>query len=150
MSNLWIEREIAVSNDRFAEVVAANFDKMIRDPFSGAAVQLELEGMSFGNPRGTPARHRNAMGALAMAEWSGATAGSERYPNTARDLDAALLHAGATTSEFGLLNNNSEVTPEMVAEIYGPDVYRRLAVLKREYDPENCFHRNYNIAPARA
>lgn len=151
MSNLWIDREIAVPNSCFAEVVAANFDKMIRDPSGGATVQLELEGMPFENPKGTPARHRNAMGVLAMAEWGGgATAESERYPNMARELDAALLHAGATSFGFGLRNNNSEVTSEMVAEVYGPDVYRRLAIVKREYDPENWFHRNCNVDPGRA
>lgn len=147
MSNLWIEREIAVSNDRFADLVAANFDKMINDPSTGGTVQLELEGMAFGNPKGTPARHRGAMSALALAEWSETAEGSEKYPNMARELDDALFRAGATTSQHGLLNNNSEVTREMVAEIFGRDVYRRLAVVKREYDPENCFHRNYNIDP---
>lgn len=148
MSNLWIDREIAVSNDRFAEAVAANLDLMASDPSSGATVQLELEGRPFPNPKGTPARHRNAMGALSMAEWSSVRDGSGKYPALAHELDAALVRSGATTEKFGLLNNNSEVTPEMVVEIFGPEVYRRLAAVKREYDPENFFHLNYNIDPS--
>lgn len=150
MSNLWIDREIAVPNGRFAEAIAANLDKFISESSTGGSVKLEIEGMPFGNPKGTPARHRDAMGVLAMAEWSGASPGFEKYPEKARELDAALLRAGVTTSAFGLLNNNSEVTPEMVAETYSPETYLRLGAVKRKYDPENIFHRNYNIEPAKS
>ncbi|WP_364309316.1 FAD-binding oxidoreductase [Paenarthrobacter nitroguajacolicus] len=148
MSNLWIDREIAVPNGRFAEAIAANLDKFTSEPSSGASVKLEIEGIPFGNPKGTPARHRDAMGVLALAEWNSASHESDKYLKKARELDAALVNAGVTTSTFGLLNNNSEVTPEMVAEVFSPDVYRRLAAVKREYDPENSFRRNYNIDPA--
>nr|2BVF_A Chain A, 6-hydroxy-d-nicotine Oxidase [Paenarthrobacter nicotinovorans]2BVF_B Chain B, 6-hydroxy-d-nicotine Oxidase [Paenarthrobacter nicotinovorans]2BVG_A Chain A, 6-HYDROXY-D-NICOTINE OXIDASE [Paenarthrobacter nicotinovorans]2BVG_B Chain B, 6-HYDROXY-D-NICOTINE OXIDASE [Paenarthrobacter nicotinovorans]2BVG_C Chain C, 6-HYDROXY-D-NICOTINE OXIDASE [Paenarthrobacter nicotinovorans]2BVG_D Chain D, 6-HYDROXY-D-NICOTINE OXIDASE [Paenarthrobacter nicotinovorans]2BVH_A Chain A, 6-HYDROXY-D-NICOT len=147
MSNLWIDREIAMPNARFAEAIAGNLDKFVSEPASGGSVKLEIEGMPFGNPKRTPARHRDAMGVLALAEWSGAAPGSEKYPELARELDAALLRAGVTTSGFGLLNNNSEVTAEMVAEVYKPEVYSRLAAVKREYDPENRFRHNYNIDP---
>lgn len=149
MSNLWIDHEIAVPNGRFAEAVAANLDKFISEPSSGGSVKLEIEGMPFENPKGTPARHRDAMGVLSLAEWNGTSHGFEQYPQKARELDAALLHEGVITSKFGLLNNNSEVTPDMVSEVYSPEVCRRLAAVKREYDPENRFRRNYNIDPAK-
>ncbi len=37
-----------------------------------------------------------------------------------------------------------------VREAYNPTTYERLVALKRKYDPENMFHLNQNIKPARA
>ena len=44
----------------------------------------------------------------------------------------------------------SSATAEDVATIYPPEVHRRLAVVKRQYDPGNLFARNHNIWPAGA
>ena len=39
-------------------------------------------------------------------------------------------------------------TEQDVKDVYPADTYRRLAAIKREYDPANVFHRNHNVRPA--
>jgi FAD/FMN-containing dehydrogenase len=41
----------------------------------------------------------------------------------------------------------SSATKEDVAAIYPPQTYKRLAAVKRRYDPANLFSRNHNIVP---
>jgi FAD/FMN-containing dehydrogenase len=44
-------------------------------------------------------------------------------------------------------NGNSDVGPEESRRIYGDAKLERLAALKREWDPDNVFHVNPNVAP---
>jgi FAD/FMN-containing dehydrogenase len=44
-------------------------------------------------------------------------------------------------------NGNSDVGPEQSRKIYGDAKLERLAALKREWDPDNVFHVNPNVAP---
>ena len=37
---------------------------------------------------------------------------------------------------------------EQLEAAYGDEAYSRLQALKRNYDPDNAFHRNQNVAPA--
>ena len=46
-------------------------------------------------------------------------------------------------------NGNSDAGPEESRRIYGDTKLGRLAALKREWDPDNVFHVNPNVAPAR-
>ncbi|GHB29477.1 FAD-binding oxidoreductase [Streptomyces chryseus] len=44
----------------------------------------------------------------------------------------------------------SDILPADIDAVYPQQVYRQLAVLKREYDPCNVFHLNVNVVPAEA
>jgi FAD/FMN-containing dehydrogenase len=57
---------------------------------------------------------------------------------------AAVLEPHATGRSF--LNFLGD--PEQTASAYTPEDYRRLAAIKRDYDPENVFGGNHNIPPA--
>lgn len=46
------------------------------------------------------------------------------------------------------VNEVSETGPDVVRSIYGDVVYRRIAGLKREWDPDNVFRLNHNVPPA--
>jgi FAD/FMN-containing dehydrogenase len=59
----------------------------------------------------------------------------------------SALHQFADTGTY--VNYLSETSNAAVRAAYG-ERYDRLARIKREYDPENVFHRNRNIPPARA
>ncbi|MBW0010065.1 MAG: BBE domain-containing protein, partial [Pseudonocardiales bacterium] len=50
----------------------------------------------------------------------------------------------------GYLNAVSELEEYRVRASYGPAKYQRLARTKAIYDPENVFHHNADITPARA
>jgi FAD/FMN-containing dehydrogenase len=42
---------------------------------------------------------------------------------------------------------DSDDDSSRVREAYGDQIYRRLAEVKAEYDPDNAFHHNKNIRP---
>ena len=59
---------------------------------------------------------------------------------------AELLYACSSAGNY--VNEQSEFGRGGVAAAYGAAKYRRLAELKRHYDPSNLFRLNQNIAPA--
>ena len=48
----------------------------------------------------------------------------------------------------GYPNGNSDASPEESRRLYGDAKLKRLSALKREWDPDNVFHVNPNVAPA--
>jgi hypothetical protein len=62
---------------------------------------------------------------------------------------AGLLEGMAPWQGDRRLVNN--LAPEEAADavaVYGPERYKRLAAVKKTYDPANMFRINHNIAPA--
>jgi FAD/FMN-containing dehydrogenase len=59
--------------------------------------------------------------------------------------DALLPHAGDSA---GYVNFMVEADNDRLRATYGAEKYDRLARIKAEYDPDNVFHLNANIAPA--
>jgi FAD/FMN-containing dehydrogenase len=70
---------------------------------------------------------------------------SEPTPSEAlnRWSPVAALGSGAYVGFLG------SADPADVAAAYPPDTYRRLAEVKRRYDPRNTFRRTHNIVPGR-
>jgi FAD/FMN-containing dehydrogenase len=56
----------------------------------------------------------------------------------------AALGSGAYVGFLG------SAGPADVAAAYPPETYRRLAAVKRRYDPGNVFRRTHNILPGRS
>jgi FAD/FMN-containing dehydrogenase len=87
--------------------------------------------------------HRDTQ-ALIMGVLLGAPEDNEPLLPTYEEFWSAL--APATSGAYsGFL---SDILPADVDAVYPPPVYRRLAALKREYDPGNVFHLNVNVEPA--
>jgi FAD/FMN-containing dehydrogenase len=42
----------------------------------------------------------------------------------------------------------TNATEEDVAAVYPAETYRRLAAVKRQYDPDNLFAGNHNVRPS--
>jgi len=58
----------------------------------------------------------------------------------------AVVEPDATLGRYA--NGYDEAGPEHTRAIYGDAKLARLAALKREWDPDNTFHVNHNVAPA--
>jgi FAD/FMN-containing dehydrogenase len=62
-----------------------------------------------------------------------------------RDVYASLSEH---TTGGAYINFLSDEGQDRVRAAYGDDSYARLQALKRNYDPDNAFHRNQNVVPA--
>jgi FAD/FMN-containing dehydrogenase len=133
--------------DDLIEKGVANWSK-ITSPFSstlmmhlgGAAKQIPVSATAVG--------HRNAEYVLAIQSAWEDPVQSSHHIGWARDFfdDIRPLSSGN-----GYINFQTEDEgDDRVRQAYPPQVYERLAQIKRRYDPENMLRLNKNIEPARS
>jgi FAD/FMN-containing dehydrogenase len=143
----WKGTNLAVLSDEAIDVVAEHAYETT-SPRSYAAI-FHMGGAVARAPReataypGRDVQHTMSIDAVWLPEHDEAVRAAETA--WARSFFAALQphHAGVYVNFL-----DSDDDTSRVREAYGDDTYRRLAVVKATYDPENVFHHNMNIRPA--
>jgi FAD/FMN-containing dehydrogenase len=130
------------------EAIAAHLTHGPRSPAVNCAVHMyPINGACHDVPAGATAfGHRDAKYACVIAGMWPDPVDNEANIGWVRDFYAALAPHSAAG---GYVNFSSADDQERVRDNVGP-TYERLAEVKRRYDPDNLFHLNQNIAPARA
>jgi FAD/FMN-containing dehydrogenase len=127
---------------------------VLDDAMAGAIADLHADGAAIGlrglggaaarvAPDATAYAHRDAEALL--------VAGVMLPPGAPPELAAAPLARWspvAVRSRGAYVNFLGTATDDDVASVYPPATYRRLADVKRRYDPGNVFRRTHNIRPA--
>jgi FAD/FMN-containing dehydrogenase len=106
----------------------------------GAVGEVADDATAFGGSR----RTRYVVNLAAIA---GTPQDLEADRQWVRDYWSALVPHAAGVGSY--VNFMSEYEEDRVRAAYGPEKYDRLAKIKHEYDPDNVFHLNANILPAK-
>jgi FAD/FMN-containing dehydrogenase len=107
--------------------------------FGGAVARVPHDATAYA---GRDVAHNIVIEAVWLPDESGELAAAET--SWARGfLEALRPHRAGVYVNFLDADDGSS----RVREAYGDEIYRRLAEVKAEYDPDNAFHRNTNIRP---
>ena len=93
--------------------------------------------------------------AVEVKHWGGAMArpSADAGPVGHRDVPFTLTINGSADATRPFATGGSFLNflhdPNAVASAYTPENFARLRAVKRDWDPDNVFHRNHNITPAR-
>ncbi|WP_033293433.1 FAD-binding oxidoreductase [Amycolatopsis jejuensis] len=101
----------------------------------GAAARVPVDATAF--PHRTP-----QYDLLILAQWTDPARTDELVSWARRAFDSLAPHL----EDAVYVNNLGNEGADRVKSAYGPN-HRRLAVLKRTYDPANVFRLNHNVAP---
>jgi FAD/FMN-containing dehydrogenase len=107
-------------------------------PLRGRFSEIADDATAFGSPRA----RRWALSMVGMAPDAETFAAERAW---ARDLFEAVRPFARDDSAY--LNFETDADPARVRASYGEEKYRRLATLKAQWDPDNVFRSNVNIAP---
>jgi FAD/FMN-containing dehydrogenase len=128
---------------RTAETI---MDRLERSDAAMRAAQIRVMGgaMARVDPEATAFAHRKSPIMVNVAVFY---EGEEDKPRRIAWVDefADALRQSDRGAYVNFVGNEGE---ERVHDAYPGDTYRRLAQIKRRYDPENLFHLNQNIPPA--
>ncbi len=130
------------------DVIDAMIDAFARCPSPMGQIVVEhVHGAAARvDPSATAFPHRGAgYSLLVLSQWAHPS-DTDRCIQWARESYAALEPFGAGASYVNYLGHDEG--DARVAAAYGPN-YARLRELKGKYDPDNVFHLNQNIRPAR-
>jgi FAD/FMN-containing dehydrogenase len=142
----WKATDLAGLSDDAIAVIAGHA-YAAGSPRSYAAL-FHMGGAVARVPRGATAfagrdvAHNVVIDAVWLPDESGAYAAAETA--WARRFAHALRPHGAGGVYVNFLDSDDGA--ERIREAYGDETYRRLAAVKAEYDPDNAFHHNKNIA----
>jgi FAD/FMN-containing dehydrogenase len=144
LRNYWSAEYLTAAPDDFVDVFCARADSM-PVPSSTQHVLFPQGGAIATGPREYPVPYRDALWAVhPFAAWED-PADDERAIQWVRDVRADV-RPWSTGAVY--LNFIGDEGAERVAAGVGTENTRRLAELKRRYDPDNVFRFNHNIKPA--
>ncbi|WP_242907806.1 FAD-binding oxidoreductase [Actinomadura terrae] len=138
---------MAVRNTFFSTLDAARVTA-VNDLFTGGGAAISLRGLGGAAARvgrdATAFAHRDAEVMVAAAFPVPEDAPPGRLDQALRRWSrVAILGSGAYVGFLG------SAEPADVAAAYPADTYRRLADVKRRYDPDNILRRTHNVLPGR-
>jgi FAD/FMN-containing dehydrogenase len=114
------------------------------DGTAGRVVFLRSLGGAMGRvaPDATAFAHRNAETLVVSAKFLPLDASDELVGAARAEWQTIRQHGFGSYAGF-----LAEDTPEDLAALYPPETLARLVEVKRAWDPDNVFRRNFNIAP---
>jgi FAD/FMN-containing dehydrogenase len=142
LRHYWSGRFLRELPDELIEMTSAQFSQpevegsVLLEPLHGAAARVAPDATAFA---GREARYN----ATFTSAWTNPT-NDERHVGWARGYTANLA---PWTIGGGYLNYASEAVGQGLEAEFGVERLTRLQAVKKQYDPENVFRFNHNIAP---
>jgi len=141
--NYWLSSFTTGMSDALIDTVIQRFET-VPSPMSAILFEHFHGQVTRIDPTATAVPHRSkGWNLLLPSEWTD-PADTEKNIAWTRETYAAVSEHLATGRWLNYLGDDQE--GEAIRAAYGPN-YDRLLTVKRQYDPDNVFHRNHNIVP---
>jgi hypothetical protein len=132
--------------DAEIDLILAKLDELNAMQESAGVVQIRVLGGAMARvpAEATAFAHRDAQVLVAVASVGFEEANYEKH----KAWTLSLFDAISTKSTGPYLNFMDVEGEARIREAYPEATYKRLAEVKRKYDPDNLFQQNQNIVPA--